>query len=231
MGNPLRNRTVAYCHIKLALFLVVMFSGPLLQSRAASAETGVVTDTVLERFRTYTGPRTREAFAELFSLRADSVVRQQPPIALSDGKTAVMIAVKVVSADGTAPNFAVEGAKLLSLESTQQDEWLIKVLPPPGALHVSLLVINGPETNSFPLTVSPSLPQKFNASSEAFASYLDAADMAGPQYDVNGDGRRDYIDDYIYTANFLSSERESGRSLEARRARAMKRTLTQPAAP
>lgn len=210
----------------MAIFLGMLLNILAPPGSAAAVETDGRTDTVLERFRTYTGPRTKEALSELFRLPASPVVRQQPAIAISDGKTAVLIAVKILSADGTAPNFAVEGAKLLSLESKQRDEWLIKALPPRGALHVFLLVVNGPETNAFPIIVAPPLPQKFNASSEAFRSFLEA-DTNGPLYDVNGDGKRDYIDDYIYTANVISLERESGRDLKARRERALKRTLNQ----
>lgn len=210
----------------MAIFLGILLNILASPGNAVAAGTDSRADTVLERFRTYTGPRTKEALSELFRLPANPVVRQQPAIAISDGTTAVMIAVRIPSADGTAPNFAVEGAKLLSLESKQRDEWLIKALPPLGALHVFLLVANGPETSTFPLTVAPPLPKKLDATSQSFSSFLEA-DTNGPLYDLNGDGKLDYIDDYIYTANVVSLERESGRDLKARRERALKRTLNQ----
>jgi len=224
----MKNLTFAYRLAFLATFLggVLIVFNP-----AGSGAETVSNESVLERFRSYSGPRSKEALSGLFSLTANPVVRQQPLIAISDGRTAVMIAVKVSSADGTAPNFAVEGAKMLSLERKERDEWLIKALPQAGTLHVSLLVVNGSVTQAFPLTVAPPLPQNVVASSQEFGSFLETPDTPEASHDLNGDGRHDYIDDYIYMANVLVIERESGRDLKARRERALKRTLTQPSDP
>lgn len=205
-------------------------SGKIMESGTITPS-GSGNESVLERFRSYSGPRSKEALSDLFSLTANPVVRQQPLIAISDGRNAVMIAVKVPSADGSAPNFAVDGAKMLSLERKERDEWLIKALPESGALHVSLLVVNGSVTQAFPLTVSPPLPKTVVSGSQEFVSFLETPDSPEATHDLNDDGRHDYIDDYIYMANLLVIERESGRDLKARRERALKRTLTQPFAP
>lgn len=239
----MKNLTIAY---RLA-FLTTFLAGSLIICHPAGSSAGTVSgesmasgtitpsasenESVLERFRVYAGPRSKEALSELFTLPASQLVRQQPSIAISDGRTAVLIAVKVPSADGTVPNFAVEGAKMLSLERRERDEWLIKALPQSGALHVSLLIVNGPVSQAFPLTVTPPLPQNVDASSQEFGSFLETSDTPGPLHDLNGDGRHDYIDDYIYMANVLAIEHTSGRDLKSRRERALKRTLTQPSSP
>lgn len=239
----MKNLTIAHRRTFLTTFLLVVLiaSHPAGSSAGADSGESVASGTiapaesenesVLERFRVYAGPRSKEALSELFTLPAGHLVRQQPLIAISDGRTAVLIAVKVPSADGTAPNFAVEGAKMLSLERRERDEWLIKALPQPGTLHVSLLMVNGSVSQALPLTVTPPLPQNIDTGSKEFASFLETADTPGPLHDLNGDDRHDYLDDYIYMANVLALERTSGRDLKSRRERALKRTLTQPSAP
>lgn len=239
----MKNQSITYRNALLAacaglLLTVASPAGSRAEAastESAAADTGTLSGSgqgsVLEMFRVYSGPRSKEALRGLFALPADPVIRQQPLIAISDGRTAVLVAVKVPSADGTAPNFAFEGAKLLSLERRQRDEWLLKALPQAGVLQVSLLMMNGSEAQTFPLTVAPPLPQNVDANSAEFSSFLETSAKPEPLHDLNGDGRHDYVDDYIYMANLLASERESGRELPARRERALKRTLTQPSAP
>lgn len=229
----MRIRSSTYRTVCLATTLAGLLTVlPAAANSAGTSSSGLMNESVLDRFKSYSGPRSKEALSGLFTLPASaSPVRQQPSIAISDGKTAVMIAVKVPSADGTAPNFSIEGAKMLSLERKQRDEWLIKALPQQGVLRVSLLMINGSQAQAFPLTVAPPLPQQVKPGSQEFATFLDTPAVTGSLHDLNGDGSYDYVDDYIYMSNVLTIERENGRSLKARRERALKRTLSQPSVP
>ena len=120
---------------------------------------------------------------------------------LCDGSTHVRITVSLPSPDGHSPNFVLDGVRLISLtKGDQPGSWAIEVLPQANALKASLTILNGSEVIEFPLTVAP--PLKAVAFSEAdFAAFLK---NSGKTADLNNDGVRDYIDDYIYTANYLA---------------------------
>lgn len=153
---------------------------------------------VVERFRTYQGEKSPAILAALFKKEVAPAIRQEPPVALSDGKTNVTIIAALSSRDGKSPNFALNGAKLVSLKKDEEsDKWIIEALPLEKALKVSLTILNGHEVIEYPLTVAPALSDI--ASSEAgFSSFL-----KNKTTDLNGDGKHDYIDDFIYTANYL----------------------------
>jgi len=182
---------------------------------------------VLERFRTYTGPRTPEALSSLFIQPTGSIVRQLPLIALSDGSTAIIIAARITTPEGRAISFSLEGATLLATKKIKEAEWELKALPDKGAVTMTLLVMNSGEISSYPLTVAPGLPPEIDLSAQGFEGFLAGETGSGQAAgDLNSDGRRDYLDDYIYTANFLAQQRTTGRDKGARQQRALKRTLT-----
>ncbi len=74
-----------------------------------------------------------------------------------------------------------------------------------------------------PLTVSPKarvdLIQTDKVSEADFALFLKERGAAGaPKFDLNGDGKRDYLDDYIFTANYLAAQKEkSGKETSSSR--------------
>jgi hypothetical protein len=54
----------------------------------------------------------------------------------------------------------------------------------------------------FPLTVVP--PAGAVTGNKAdFAAFLKDSGVQAPKFDLNGDGRHDYLDDYVYTAHYL----------------------------
>jgi hypothetical protein len=69
----------------------------------------------------------------------------------------------------------------------------------------------GGVTREFPLTVAPKVQVdliKPGTVSEAdFALFLkERGTAAAPKSDRNADGRRDYLDEYIFTANYLAQQ-------------------------
>lgn len=160
---------------------------------------------VLERFRTYAGPRTPAALKALFDAPVAADALQQPAIALSDGAATVMISVAAGTPDNRAPNVAFSGAQLISLKRGTAEGWDIEALPAAGALKASLILLTGSGTREIPFTVAPTLPRETDLSEPGFAAFLRAAGSAPqPGFDLNDDGRRDYVDDYIFTANYLT---------------------------
>lgn len=152
---------------------------------------------IVERFRTYQGEKTPKILAALFKKEISPNIRQEPPVALSNGITNVTI-IATLSADGKSPNFALNGAKLVSLKKDEDSaKWIIETLPIAKALKVSLTIQNGNEVIEFPLTVAPALSD-VDASETGFISYL-----KNKTADLNDDGKHDHIDDFIFTANYL----------------------------
>jgi hypothetical protein len=162
---------------------------------------------VLERFRTYTGPRTPAALVALFSAPVAATIQQQPVVALSDGSTKVKIIISIDSTENKSPNVAFRGAKLVSIKRDKADKLDIEALPETGTATASLILLTESFTNEVPLTVAPMLPMEADLSEKAFNAFLGAANASGhPLRDLNNDGRFDYLDDYIFTANYLARQ-------------------------
>ena len=187
---------------------------PRLATAGTSPQTGAVTDTaganqlqsgsVLERFRTFSGQRTPLALSELFKSPVSSSYSQKPEIALSNGATIVSIKTVLPAQDGSVPNFALIGARMLSCSQNKQGEWVIEALPEIEVARAELVVSSGTAILEFPLVVAPPLPSDTDLSEQGFIRFLAGKDRTAlPQQDLNGDGRIDYQDDYIYTANYL----------------------------
>lgn len=185
---------------------------------------------VLDKFRTYAGPRTPKELSALFSTAATGKVRQQPLVALSDGSTALMVAIKVAATDNSAPGFAFNGAKMVTLQRKQNDEWLLKALPDKGVVSPSMMVSNNAGTSEYSLAVAPPLPAETDLSEQGFITFLaaDRSTATASAQDLNQDGRFDFVDDYIFTANYLTKKITTGNDPESRRQRALKRTLSAP---
>jgi hypothetical protein len=158
---------------------------------------------VLERFRVYQGVKTPAIMIALFKQPISPSFRQEPFVALSDGATTVTIVADFSEEAGGSPNFALKGAKLVSLKKDDASPtWFIEALPVKGALSASLLVLSEDHVTEYPLTIAPAIPNAASTEAE-FAAFLKDAAKNPAQHDVNGDGKYDGIDDYIYTANYL----------------------------
>ena len=176
---------------------------------AAAVEGNVIASlprdvSILERFRTYSGKRTPTALSDLFTAPVSSRIRQQPEIALSSGAVSVSITLMLSTQESSAPNFAINGAQLLSQRQNQKGEWLIEALLETGTWKADLIVLNNSTTLEFPLVVAPPLPAETDLTEKGFIAFLGGREPAAePLRDLNDDGRRDYLDEYIFTANYL----------------------------
>lgn len=183
---------------------------------AAPVDVAKVADTslsVLERFRTYAGPRTPASLSALFSTPPSAKQRQQPEVVLSNGATTVTIEVSLAAPSGSAPNVAFNGARMLSYERSPKGDLQIVALPDAGALKAELIVLTDLTTLEIPLVVAPPLPAETDLSEKGFISFLGGkVPAAQPLLDLNGDGRRDYVDDFIFAANYLVRQRSGASS-------------------
>lgn len=159
---------------------------------------------VLDRFKSYKGDRNPLILAELFSKAIDGEITQVPLITAADGTTTVKLKVLLdLKEDDSAPNFAASEAKILSLRSDEATgRWDIELLPAKGAFTASLSILAGSRLMDIPLATVP--PAKsLNFSDKEITAFIKDFGAGKPLYDLNNDGKHDYIDDYIYAGNLL----------------------------
>lgn len=171
------------------------------ESKKPESIKSVAYGSVIERFRVYQGEKNPAILAALFKKEVAPSIRQEPPVAISDGKTSVRIIAKLPASDEKSPNFALNGAKLVSLKKDDETgSWIIDAMPQENVLYAGVTILYGSEIIEFPLTVAPAVKGS-NVSEASFVAFLKSSGKAG---DLNNDGKHDYIDDYIYTANYLA---------------------------
>lgn len=178
-------------------------------AKKAEAINAAANIAVLERFRAYQGDKTPAILVALFKEQISASFRQEPFVVLSDGTTTVTIVVDLSAEAGGSPNFALTGAKMVSLKKDDASStWFIEALPAKGALTASLMVLNENKVTEYPLTIAPAIT-KAAATEKEFAAFLKDAAKTPARHDLNGDGVYDGVDDYIYTANYLVRQQKA----------------------
>lgn len=170
---------------------------------------------VLDRFRDYRGERTVPAFIALFEESGVGGFIQTPSPLLTDGKSVLEVVFVATAGDTKVAEMTATGARLLSLDPAPDDSqsWVVQLRPKRGVSQASLTVPLQTYAIVFPLTVAPRLKIDLDKSGRVtpadFALFLKKRSA----FDLNGDGKRDYRDDYLFTANYLVAlrgEKKSG---------------------
>jgi hypothetical protein len=166
----------------------------------------------LENFHAYKGKKSPANLIALFNKNIAPTIRQEPAVALSDGKTPVKILTKLATTDDKLPNFALNGAKLISLNRDNASfTWIIEVLPQANIMQSSLVILTDSDRIEYPLTLAP-LVEGVSPAEADFVVFLKDSGVATPKRDLNGDGKHDYLDDFIYTANYLMRRGATGKT-------------------
>lgn len=166
---------------------------------------------VLERFREYGGSITPQTLTALFKPTQEQIVRQEPAVALTDGEGVVSLRVELPSPLNETPSFSLRKASIVSLQQSDDGSWLILAKPLKDTIEARLTINCDGKTIQFPLVVAPPIDPALvapNGSAEdGFVRYLKLKG-AGKEarFDLNHDGKSDYLDDYIFTANFLAGQ-------------------------
>ena len=165
---------------------------------------------VLDRFKAYKGDRNPHLLAELFSKAIDSAITQEPLITAADGTSTIKLKVLLDQKDDSAPNFAASEAKIVSLKSDEATgRWIIELLPAKGTMTASLSILAGNRLMDIPLVTVPQL-KSIDFSAKETATFTKDFGAEKPLYDLNKDGKHDYIDDYIYAGNLLLAGKKPG---------------------
>jgi hypothetical protein len=189
------------------------------ESKVEETQQYVVYKGVVDRFRQYNGSKKLSEMVKIFDKKVSQTVTQEPAIALSNGQNKVTLTVNVPVKSGASPNFAVNGGTLVSFKQVKlgKGQWLVEVLPELNASKTTLTIITGAEEFEYPLTVAPPLGTTLTLDERGWNKFLKEAGTAdAPLHDLNKDGVRDYIDEYIFIANYLASKAVPVKSVESK---------------
>jgi hypothetical protein len=188
---------------------VALAEKPAVKAPEQEREKVLAYPSVLDRFKDYKGNKSPQSLMALFSANPG---QQDPPLVLSDGKTTVRVMLELDSKKENN-NFLLEGVSLVSLRSKEGNRWIAELLPDRKTLRTSVSVPKGHQLNVMPLNVAPPLEGQSKRLTEAdFRKFLqERGTDKSPQHDLNNDGKRDYIDDYIFTANYVVQQQEKSR--------------------
>lgn len=166
---------------------------------------------VLERFRLHQGEKSVATLLSFFEQKPGAPYTQYPAVGIADGKETVSVIWKAPG--NSTPKFLFDAARFVSLAKGEGGEWEVEVRPDQGAVKASVKALVNNSWLEMPLTVAPKVQLPAGAPggvTEAdFAKFLnERGTEEAPKHDLNGDGKRDYVDDYIYTANYLVNLRK-----------------------
>jgi hypothetical protein len=165
---------------------------------------------VLDNFRAYKGERSPAIFIALFNKEITPTIRQEPAVALSDGKTPLKLRVTLEKAVDKSPTFSLNGAKLVSLNRDASSTWIIEALPQAGIMRATMTIMTDSDIIEYPLTLAPPI-KDISPAETNFTVFLKDSGATPPKRDLNGDGIHDYLDDFIYTANYLVNKAAAGK--------------------
>jgi hypothetical protein len=161
---------------------------------------------VLQRFRELKGERGLKALVELFAKNPRSMIVQEPPVVLSDGKTPVRIRLELPPKLGNSPNIALTDASLVHVQKVDGNCWLITALPDEGTWNTSLIINVEEESAEYPLVIAPpvKIPKGINE-----INFVVELDRFISTTIVDGKGESDPLRripyEYAFTANYLAS--------------------------
>jgi len=178
------------------------------ESRAEETGQHMIFKSVADRFKTYMGEKSLPIMTALLSKEVSKFIHQEPAAVISDGRSRIRIAIDLpVSNNVTSPNFAMDGATVLSVkrEGGNNRRWIIESMPDTNAWKATLNIIAGADSFEYPLTVAPPIGNKLKPDQAGWNTFMKEDGTSQKlRYDFNGDGLHDYIDEYIFVVNHLS---------------------------
>lgn len=165
---------------------------------------------VLDRFKQFGGVKKLTGMTELFNKKVALSIQQVPEVLLSDGKNKATLTIDLSDRIiGASTNFATNGGKLISFKQNPQikGRWVVEIIPENSRLDVVLTIITEGEELDYPLTVAPIIKTTLPIDEVGWNRFIkEIGTKKVPLHDFNNDGIRNYIDEYIFVANFLANK-------------------------
>lgn len=166
----------------------------------------VIMDGPLDRLRQAQGDGSLVARLNIIRSSGSNQVRQEPAIAWSDANTPVQLAF-LAHAGSDAPNLALTNLRLRRLYRASDGRWVLDAQVHENVWEARVFVMGQGKTLSVPVVVAPRVAIDFNDDGRIdeadYRLLLDALKNDDPAFDLNADGATDYIDEYIFLANYL----------------------------
>jgi hypothetical protein len=179
---------------------------PTAVAKAEETPQYVVYKGIFERFKQYKENKKLASMAALFDRKVAAFIEQSPHILLTDGRTKAVLSIDLPARISSSPNFAVSGGKLVSFIQDKQlkGRWIVEVLPDVATGKSTVTIIAGVEQFEYPLTVAPEIKKTQTFDEKGWNIFLkEVGTVNVPLHDLNNDGVRDYMDEYIFVANYL----------------------------
>lgn len=162
---------------------------------------------ILDRFKQYKGSKNLSSMVALFDKKVVQTINQEPAILLSDGHSKATLTIDMPTRISSSPNFAVNGGTLISFIQDKQNKvrWIVDVLPEVGTIRTSITIIAGVEEFEFPLTITPPIKTALTLDERGWDKFIkELGTSTALLHDFNNDGVRDYVDEFIFVANYLA---------------------------
>ena len=185
------------------------YVAPVVDAKVEETLQYVVYKGVIDRFRQYNGSKSLPALAMLFDKKVAQTIHQEPAILLSDGQSRATLTIDIPARITSSPNFAVNGGRLVFFKQDKQskDRWTVEIQPEAGTVRATVTIIAGAEEFEYPLTVAPPAKTALTLDENGWNRFLkEVGTTAAPLHDLNKDGMRDYMDEYIFVANHLAGK-------------------------
>ncbi len=183
---------------------------PAADRKDEESQQHVIYKGIIGRFKQYKGSKDFSSMVALFDKKGAQTFLQEPAILLSNGKNKAALTVDLPTKISSSPNIAVNGGTLVSFRQDKNvnGRWTVEVLPAAGAVRVTITILAGGEEFEFPLTVAPPIKTALSLDERGWNRFLkELGTTKAPLHDLNNDGVRDYIDEFIFIANHLAGIR------------------------
>jgi hypothetical protein len=161
---------------------------------------------VLQLFKDFRGERGLKAYVALFNPPSRRTYSQEPPVALSDGKTLVRVTLPAFPGSDGAPDVALSDARLVHLGRGEGSDWVITALPNEGSWNARLLVKSAAKLMEIPLVTAPPVKMPKDLTEGTFLHELDRF-ASKRRSSAQGEDvtTRNFYFAYVFTANYLAT--------------------------
>lgn len=158
----------------------------------------------LQRLAAMTAPRDLATLLDQVRRPVANEIEQQPGIAVADGETPLRLVLRTFSGD-TRPNLVLTNLSMRRLFRGPDGRWILEATPHQDAWDASVFLMIQGRTLNVPVVIAPLRDIDFDGNGRVDEGDFQMFRQGGlvPRFDLNGDGVRDAVDEFIFLANYL----------------------------